>query len=478
MKAFPQRDILVVVDAPSQEFADAAAAKLTAVLAGDHEHFSTVEEAQGGPFFAQNGLLFMPTEEVARVTGGMMKATPLIGTLSADPSIRGALGALGYGIIGVADGMYPRDALARPMSMAADTIEDAINGRPAHFSWRALAEGKSPDPSELRRYIAIAPGLDFKALEPGRAGVDTINRAAQRLDLAGEYQARVRQTGLVPIDDDQFATLTEHAVVNLTVAIGAVVIILWLALRSWRIILPALISVFCGLAMTAALGLYLVGALNLISVAFFVLFVGLGVDFGIQFAVRYRAERHETDRLHPALASAAQKAGGPLALAAVATALGFSAFVPTSYRGLAELGEIAGPGMLIAFLTSVTMLPALLAVFKPPGEPRPMGFAGLAPVDRFLQRFRITVVVTTLIVVVAGVPQLRSLRFDFDPIHMSNPDAQSVKTFLELRREPQTGAYAIEIITPDAIAAAAMAQRLAALPQVSRATTLRAFVPT
>src|SRR5260370_5033530 len=74
MKAFPQRDILVVVDAPSQEFADAAAAKLTAVLAGDHEHFSTVEEAQGGPFFAQNGLLFMPTEEVARVTIGVQRA--------------------------------------------------------------------------------------------------------------------------------------------------------------------------------------------------------------------------------------------------------------------------------------------------------------------------------------------------------------------------------------------------------------------
>ena len=478
MKAFPQRDILVVVDAPTPEFADAAAAKLAAVLAGDHEHFRTVEQAQGGQFFAQNGLMFRPTEEVAQVAGGMQKAAPLIGTLSADPSIRGALGALSYGVIGVADGMYPRDALARPMSMAADTIENALSGRPAHFSWRALADGKSPDPSELRRFIAIAPLLDFKALEPGAAAVDAIDRAARRLDLAGEYQARVRQTGLVPIDDDQFATLTDHVVVNLTVAIAAVVIILWLALHSWRIILAALISVFCGLAMTAALGLYLVGALNLISVAFFVLFVGLGVDFGIQFSVRYRAERHETGELRPALVSAARKAGGPLALAAVATALGFCAFVPTAYRGLAELGAIAGPGMIIAFLTSITLLPALLAVFKPPGEPHPMGFAALAPVDRFLQRYRIGVVALTLIAVVAAVPQLRFLRFDFDPIHMSNPRAESVKTFLELRREPQTGANAIEIISPDASAADAMAQRVAALPQVSRATTLSAFVPT
>src|SRR5258708_9892818 len=275
MKAFPQRDILVVVDAPSSEFADAAAAKLASVLAADHDHFRTVEQAQGGQFFAQNGLLFMPTEELGQVAGGMQRAAPLIGRLSADPSIRGALGALGYGIIGVADGMYPRDALARPMSMAADTIEDALAGRAAHFSWRALADGKSPEPGELRRFIAIAPVLDFKALEPGRAAVDAINRAAQRLDLAGEYQARVRQTGLVPIDDDQFATLTEHAVVNLTVAIGAVVIILWLALRSWRIILPPLISVFCGLAVSPPPPLYLVGPLHLISVSFLFLFLVL-----------------------------------------------------------------------------------------------------------------------------------------------------------------------------------------------------------
>src|SRR5207244_11258960 len=125
--------------------------------AGDHDHFRTVEQARGGAFFAQNGLLFMPTEEVARVAIGMQKGAPLIGTLSADPSIRGALGALGYGIIGVADGMYPLDGPTRPMSMAADTIEDALAGRPAHFSWRALADGKPSDPSELRRFIAIAP---------------------------------------------------------------------------------------------------------------------------------------------------------------------------------------------------------------------------------------------------------------------------------------------------------------------------------
>ena len=243
-------------------------------------------------------------------------------------------------------------------------------------------------------------------------------------------------------------------------------LILWLALRSWRIILAAAVSLFCGLAISAALGLYLVGTLNLISVAFFVLFVGLGVDFGIQFSVRYRAERHDIGALRPALVSAARKAGGPLALAAAATAIGFASFVPTAYRGLSELGEIAGLGMIVAFLTSITLLPALLTVLNPPGEVRAMGFTALAPVDRFLQRYRIAVVAATLGVVVLAAPLLYWLPFDFNPLHLQDPKAEAVATYLELRRDPQTGANAIEIVKPDLKAADTAAQRIAGLPDV------------
>ena len=156
-----------------------------------------------------------------------------------------------------------------------------------------------------------------------------------------------------------------------------------------------------GLAATAALGLVLVSSFNLISIALFVLFVGLGVDFGIQFSVRYRTERYEHHDLYEALRSAARKAGNPLSLAAAATAVGFFAFLPTSYRGLSELGLIAGCGMLVAFACSITLLPASLALLKPPGEPAPVGFRSLAPLDDFLQRHRIAVIIGTFLVVLA-----------------------------------------------------------------------------
>ncbi|HEX9324348.1 MAG TPA: MMPL family transporter [Xanthobacteraceae bacterium] len=478
MATFPTREMLVVVDAPTPELVEQATTKLTDALQGRRDLIRTVQQPQSGSFFERNGLLFLPTEEVVRVTDGLTRADALLETLATDPSLRGTLDALSFGVMGAERKELKLDDMTWPMTLAADTVEDVLAGRPASFSWRVLAGGKPAEPRDVRRFIEVEPVLDFSVLQPGRAATNAIAQIAADLHLAQDYRARVRQTGLVPMGDDEFGTLKQNAGLNATAAIFAVLVILWLALRSFRIIFAVVLSISVGLAVSAAWGLFLVGALNLISVAFFVLFVGLGIDFGIQFSVRYRAERHDYEDLPTALHSAAVKAGGPLALAAVATAVGFSSFLPTAYRGLSELGQIAGSGMIIAFISSITVLPALLAILNPPGEPHPMGFPWLSPVDRFLERHRIPVVVLTVLAVALASPLLLFLPFDFNPLHLRSPKVESVATFLELRRDPETGANSVEILAPNLAAANATAQRIASLPQVSRARTLQNLVPT
>jgi len=476
MKEFPQRDVLVVIDAPTPEIAERAASELTQALEANPDRFRAIGHPASGRFFEQNGFLFLSTDEVARLTDRLTRADALIGTLASDPSLRGILDALSLVFIGLQRRDITFDDLARPLTLAADTIEASLSDRPASFSWQVLASGNPAQPRDLRRFLQIDPVLDYSALQPGRAATDAIAKAVSDLDLKSQ-QVRVRQSGRIPIDDDEFGTIRQNAGFNAALTLLVLLIILWLAMHSWRIIFAVFVSLFVGLAIATAAGLLLVGALNVISVAFFVLFVGLGVDFGIQFSVRYRAERHDYPELRSALRSAAQKAGGPLTLAAVATAVGFSSFLPTAYRGLAELGEIAGTGMIIAFITSVTVLPSLLAILNPPGELYRVGFAALAPVDRFLERHRMPVVVITILAVVVASPLLLFLPFDFDPMHLKSPAVESTATYLELKNDPETGANAIDIAAPDLNAANSTAQRLAALPQVAQARTLRAFIP-
>ena len=477
LDVFPQREILAVVDAPTPELVEQAANRLQQALEANPEMFLAVRQPQGAGFFERNGLLYLSTEEVKRVTDWLTRADALIGTLAADPSLRGTLDALSLGIIGVQRKEVKLDDTTQSLTMAADAVEAILAGQPASFSWRVLVSNKPAEPRDLRRLIEVQPMLDFAALEPGRAATDAIRQTAANQRLAEDYRARVRLTGLIPIADDEFGSIKQNAGLNATISLLTVLAILWLALRSARIIFAVAVSITIGLLICAAWGLFLVGAFNLISVGFFVLFVGLGIDFGIQFSVRYRAERHDCNDLGVALHNTAVKAGGPLALAAAATAVGFSSFLPTDYRGLSELGQIAGSGMIIAFLTSITVLPAVLALLNPPGEPHSIGFAVLAPVDRFLERHRTAVVAFTVLAVGLASPLLLFLPFDFNPLHLRNPQVESVATFLELQKDTQTEVNSVEIIAPNLAAADVVAQRLSDLPEVSQATTLSNFVP-
>jgi uncharacterized protein len=474
---FPQWGIMAVVEAPTPELASQATTTLTEALTTRSDVVRAIRRPGGGTFFERNGLLFLSREQLARMTTGLIDAQPILETLAADPSLRGELDALSLGVMGVQRGKLKLDDLARPLTMVADSLNDILAGRPANFSFRVLASDAPASPRDLRGIIEIEPKLNFDTLKPGLAATEAIRQAARDLNLAERYQALVRLTGPVPIDDDEFGTLKQGAALNATASIVAVLVILWLALRSPRIILAVALSLVVGLAATAALGLLMVGAFNLISVAFAALFIGIGLDFGIQFSVRYRSERHDHEDILVALKSAAEKAGGPLALAAAATLIGFFSFLPTDYRGLSELGQIAGCGMLIAFATSITLLPALLRVLHPPGESHSMAFTFLAPIDHFTERHRIPILVVTLVAVVALSPLLYFVHFDFNPVNLRNSKVESVATFLSLRSDPDTGANSIEISAPSLDAADAMVKRLAALREVRRAMTLSTFVP-
>ncbi|SHN62830.1 MMPL family transporter [Bradyrhizobium erythrophlei] len=477
-QAFDQDStIIAVVEGPTPELTASAAAALYQKLAGDKEHFQAVLPLGSGEFFEKNGFLFLPKEEVAGLTRQFESAAPLIEIMAGDPSIRGLTGALETVLAGVKRGQIKLDSAERPFNQISRTIEDVLKNGNATFSWRELVSDKPLTDSDKRNFIEFKPILDFNALEPGKAATDAIREAATQLNFQGQYGARVRLTGPVPIANEEFATVADGAVVNGVGTVLVVLVILWLALHSAKIISAVFANLFIGLSITTALGLMMVGSLNLLSIAFAVLFVGLGVDFGIQFSVRYRSERFKSNDLNTALASAAERSAVPLSLAAMATAAGFLCFLPTDYKGVSELGEIAGLGMLVAFLSSITVLPALLSLINPPGEDEPVGYAFLAPLDRFLEDHRVIIVGGTLLVAVAGLPLLYFLHFDFNPMHLRNPNVESISTFLDLRKDPNTGANAINVMTNSEADAKKIEEKLSKLPEVLRVVSLDSFVP-
>ncbi|MFO0996632.1 MAG: MMPL family transporter [Alphaproteobacteria bacterium] len=468
---------VVVIDAATPDAADDAVRALYERLSAEPALFQSVERPGGGPFFERNGMLFLSVPELSDIAKQLIDAQPLLGTLTADPSLRGLFGSLNLALEGVARKEIEAKSLDRALSAVADSVEGVLAGHARPMSWQTLLTGHSPRPEELRRFLIVKPVLDYSALQPGARSSAAIREAARALGLTPENGVRVRLTGSVPLSDDEFASVSEgmsHALI----ACGLLVtLILFAALRSARLIIVVLATTATGLVWTAAFATAAVGALNLISVGFAVLFVGIAVDFAIQFCTRYRDERFKDDDFASALKRTATMIGGPLGLAATAAALGFFSFLPTDYTGLSELGLISGAGMLIAFVLNLTLLPALLALVRPGGEPAPVGFAWAAGLDRFLLERRGPIRIVALLVGLAGLALLPQLRFDFDPLKLKNPHTESAATMFELIADPDSQPLSIDILSPSLPDAEAMAKRLDALSEVKRVLTLASFVP-
>ena len=479
-KAFPQGDgrIVVVVDGRTPELAESSAAALAAKIAARKDIAESVERPDGGPFFAQNGLLFLSRQEVSDTTSQLITAQPVLGPLAADPSLRGIADGLATMVQGVKGGQSSLNALDPLLKGLAGAVETMQAGKPVFFSWEALMTGQGKTAmAPKRRILLVHAKLDYGALEPGEKAEDGIHDLASSLHLDAVHGVSVRLTGETPLSDEEFASLKDKAWLVSSAMLAAVFLMLWLATRSFRMLACILVTTLAGLVMTMGVGLAAVGRFNLISVAFIPLFVGLGIDFGIQLMVRFRAERLEKVTIRTAMERAAQRIGGSLAVAAAAIALGFFAFLPTSYVGVSELGVIAGLGMAIALILNITMLPAMVQLLWPAEQDLKVGYAWFAPVDRFLVGRRRVVLGAFGIAVLGSIALLPLVRFDFNPMHLRNPDSEAMSTLNDLMHDPENTPNAIDVLRPSLAQADQMASRLSRLPEVEQAITLSSFVP-
>jgi hopanoid biosynthesis associated RND transporter like protein HpnN len=478
-KEFPQfRDLLVaVIDARIPEEADATAAELAKRLEADPAHFLTLRRPDASPFLEKEGLLFLPLKQLTNLMDQTIDAQPFLGQLVADPSARGlfsALSLLGMGVTRAGADLTPYFPAISGFHQA---MADTLAGHPQPLSWQSLLGGNLAALAGPYKFVLVQPKQDFGSLQPGGAATDVMRQVISQLEFVKSGDARVRITGQVALADEEFASVAQGAVKGL---IGSVILItlwLFLAVHTWRLIIPILLTLGLGLAMTVLFAAVAVGTLNLVSVGFGVLFVGIAVDFAIQFSVRYREYRFQTGDAAKAMTETASRVGVQILIAALATAAGFLAFVPTAFSGVAELGLIAGGGMIMAFLCTIGFLPAAITLFRPRGEKAEVGFAWAARLDPIVVNRRTIILCIFAVLAVSAVAVSPFLAFDSDPLDTKNPNTEAMRTLRDLINNPVTNPYTIDILAPDAKAAAALSDRLDALPDVSGTISINSFVP-
>ena len=255
----------------------------------------------------------------------------------------------------------PAQLLAQLAAGGGDTLETLRGLRPE--PWQYLTSD-----NERLLFLRLTPRRAETSLNALESAIGDI-RAIIAQVVARHPGADVGLTGIEVVEADETVAATRDSTIASVVAVVLISVLLVLAFHSFRTPLLIVASLLVGVAWSFGFLFLAVGHLQVISVVFTVMLLGLGVAFGIHIASRYELIRHDypdgPDGFVAAMRDTIETIGPGIITGAVTTAAAFCTTLLTDFTGVAEMGLISGVGVMLCLLAMFSVFPALLRLFKP-----------------------------------------------------------------------------------------------------------------
>ncbi|MDP2097284.1 MAG: MMPL family transporter [Methylobacter sp.] len=484
-RTFPEDadTIIFVVEAKTPEETAQAAGKLAEQLGKANDRFSSVYIPTDNAFFRQQALLYLEQNELDELAQKLTDAQPFLGHLSQNYHLEGLFGIIGQALE-QRDNTLPMDL--EPILVAIDdTLNSQLTGQPHYLSWQNILAEDKPNTKDyqdaaaqikLNRTIVIAkPKMHFDEMLPADVALSTAREISRGI-MAENPTLSIRITGETALEHEELESVTKDAAFSGLLSLVLVCSVLWIGLRSVKLVLITYLVLIMGLILTAGFAAITVGHLNVISMAFASLYIGLGVDYAIHICLHYREGRAEGLSNSEAIVVSIRDVGSSLFLCALTTALGFFAFIPTDYAGVSELGIISGGGIFIGLIISLTVLPALFCIF-PANRVKPLRSA-LIPAFAITFPFRHAtgIKVVSILLGIGASFALTQLSFDYNPINLRDPSSESVSTIKELLKSKTESPFTLTALAKNLEAADNITRRLEQQSSVHDVITLTSFV--
>ncbi len=437
-RLFPQfvDNMLIVIEASSPDQAADTATTLYLALKEDSYLIKDIYYPSQLPYFRQSAFLFMEEDELYELSDRLASIQPFIGTLLEDKNLRGLFTMLTEALDAIAEG---KDIDINPLLLE---INKAFADQQYRVSWQGLMSNKKNDAEVYREFIMLKTLESEQELLPGEDVIAHVNQLISKLKL--EQHSRIRLTGNTALSYEELKSVAAANITAIAVSLLLVTVILIFGLGSVWLFVSSMLTLLAGLIVTTAFAAATVGELNLISVAFAVLYIGLGIDFAIHLCLRFREESQHQTNNHSALQIALSQIFRTLLLCALTTAIGFYSFMPTDYQGVAELGWIAGSGMFISMLFTFILLPALLSAkschFRQTGNNH-FARPALNYLSELPYRYPRFIVIASVALVVIVLSQIARINFDTNTLNLQNPDNESVQTYQDLLKDSDTSPW-------------------------------------
>lgn len=462
---FPQDAgvIILVVDALTPEETSQAAIKLEQTLKTLPENFLSVYTPTENNFFSQQALLYLEPEELDDLAEKLTDAQPFIGYLAHHYHLQGLFEIISEALEKT-DQTLPMNL--DPLLVAVnDTITHQLNKQPYRVSWQNLLAANKLNTESNRTLVLARPKLNFDEIMPAAKALNAARAVANQIMLDNPG-IRIRMTGETALEHEELESVSEGSIIAGIVSLILVCSSLWIGLRSFKLLFSTFIVLILGLILTAGFATISIGHLNLISIAFAVLYIGLGVDFAIHICLHYRECRAEGMKNRAAISDSIHTVGFSLFLCAITTSMGFLAFIPTDYSGVSELGIISAGGMLIGLIISLTVLPALLTVFSIKDVKPMKATIRLGSLTELPFRYARAIQFFSVVFAFISAGLLTQLIFDSNPINLRDPSSESVSTIKELLASQTDSPFALSALSPSYEGAKNLAYKLESLPSV------------
>ena len=508
-----QEEIVVVIESDDAAKSTRAADALYATLNGKKDVFRDVFYPGGLPFFRSNGLLFMPLDELKNLRHTLTMAAPVLKELAAAPSVQtlfisltsqidgylksgdpASLASLTF-MLTTLDKGFASASLSTSPSASLSTSPSASSPGSGPVPERSRREGLSMDsflkggngtPSMLenagkQQVITLLPVKEEgsfvaseKSIEAARAALGELLKKPEFKGVSGGL------TGVPVLEYEEMATSRHDLEIATVLSLSLTVILLLFAFRGLLNVIAALVSLIVGICLSFGFATLAIGHLNILSMVFAIMLIGLGIEYGIQVVLRYQEELKSGSHGIEAIETGLTRNIRSIVMAAATVALAFATFAFTDFKGIAELGIIAAGGVFICVIATFTVLPAMLVLLErfrktthaPASLPREEGMF-----SRVLSAQPKRIIAATAILSLACLYPTLTMRFDYNLMNLQAKGLQSVEYAYKLMRSKENSGYFAVVTARDRDEAESLTQRLEKLPAVDHVVSALSFVP-
>lgn len=458
---FPQfqQTALVVITGDDARIVAQTARDLSGVLRTSGT-FSSVFAPGVDPFIETHKLYFLSLDQLKEWKKGADYNYPSMLRLADEASLNNLA-------LTIADFVTANPGLPLPISLSSG-LDMFEHESPGDFS--AFYPLVDPDQTSFTELIVVQGIQKLDQPLPNAEIVASLESLIAPFVKAGEVE--IALTGEVVLAHEEIGAALSGIEIAGLLSLILLLLILGLGLRSWPLITIIFVKLLLGTSLTLGLATMIVGSFNTLSMLFVVMFFGLGIDFSVHYVLRAMAEGR-IDRA--SLSHAFRDTSPALALCTVTSAIAFLSFVPTSYRGLAELGLISACGMVIALLLTLFFIPSACLYWTQRQQPRHPARSQQGAKTGFWP----TQVIAQGILI--GAPLLLALsmamNFNYSVLSMRDADSPAMRALVKLQEAGLGTDYSIQLLAGNTEEADRLRHLLEQKATVASVTTPGDLVP-